>query len=208
MSMRLTTLICMAMVVTACSREQPVAAKSSSQDSTSSPTLQITEPTPKAYVEPVVGGASMSVGNSLIDNLSASKDHTRFVAAIKAAGMLEILRGPGPLTVFAPTNVAFDALPDGELERLMQPRAREDLAALLAYHIVPGRLDGPGMQTLILAGNGSAKLETVEGSTITAAVGNGEATIVDAHKNSARVSVASVVNTNGVMHVIDRVLTP
>ena len=206
--MRLSIILCAGILATACSKEQPVPEEAASAKPITPPAVQITEPTPAAYVEPRVGGALMSAGKDIMSNLSTSKDHTEFVAAIKAAGMLETLQGPGPFTVFAPTNAAFDALPTGRLEQLMQPQAREDLATLLAYHIVPGKLDGPALQTLILAGNGSAKLKTVEGSMITAAVGNGEATIIDANSNSARVSVVSVVNTNGVMHVIDRVLMP
>ena len=196
------------LLVSACDRGGNAPQKATAEKPAAPAPVQITGPISKEYVEPVVGGAVMSQGKDIMSNLSASSEHTKFVAAIKAAGMLETLQGRGPFTVFAPTDAAFAALPAGRLNSLMLPESRDDLATLLAYHIVPGRLDAEALQTLILAGGGSTQLKTVEGTIITASVGNGEATITDAKNNAARVNFPNVLQVNGVVHVLNRVLQP
>jgi len=194
------------LVLAACEKQTVAPAKPDAAKPAAQAPVKITGPIPAAYEEPVVGGAVMSAGKDIMSNLAASSEHTKFVAAVKAAGMLETLQGRGPFTVFAPTDAAFDQLAAPRMDQLMKPEARDDLAALLAYHIVPGKLDAQALQTLLLAGNGSAKLKTVEGTSITATVGNGQASIIDAKNNTARVSVANVVQVNGVVHVVNRVL--
>lgn len=194
--------------VGACSKEAPPAPVSSAPAPPSELKTPITGPIPAEYEEPMVGGALMSAGKDMMSNLARSADHTRLVAALQATGLSETLQGAGPFTLFAPTNAAFDQLPPGTLDSLMQPANREELLRILGYHVVEGRLDAEALQSLILAGNGSAMLKTVEGTGLKATVGNGKAMVVDANGGLAAVSTANVVQTNGVMHVVDKVLMP
>lgn len=137
-----------------------------------------------------------------------SADHITLVAAVKAAGLVETLKGPGPFTVFAPTNAAFDALPAGTVDALLKPENKATLTAVLAYHVVPGKLDAAAIAARIKAGGGKAMLTTVQGALLTArAAGNG-VTITDAKGNVARVITANVYQSNGVIHVVDKVLMP
>ena len=137
-----------------------------------------------------------------------SADHITLVAAVKAAGLVKTLKGPGPFTVFAPTNAAFDALPAGTVDALLKPENKATLTAVLAYHVVPGKLDAAAIAARIKAGGGKAMLTTVQGALLTArAAGNG-VTITDAKGNVARVITANVYQSNGVIHVVDKVLMP
>ena len=137
-----------------------------------------------------------------------SADHITLVAAVKAAGLVETLKGPGPFTVFAPTNAAFDALPAGTVDTLLKPENKATLTAVLTYHVVPGKLDAAAIAARIKAGGGKAMLTTVQGALLTArAAGNG-VTITDAKGNVARVITANVYQSNGVIHVVDKVLMP
>lgn len=169
---------------------------------------QITEPVPMAYEEPVVGGAVMSAGKDLLSNLAKSRDHTTLLKAIQASGHNEILTGSGPFTLFAPTNAAFDRLPPGTLDNLLKPENRSQLIALLNYHIVPERLDARELESRMLAANGDISLQTIDGPPLRATVGNGKAMVVDTSGGVAGIAIANVVQTNGVMHVIDAVMMP
>ena len=157
---------------------------------------------------PMVGGAAMYASKDIIDNAVNSADHTTLVAAVKAAGLVETLKGPGPFTVFAPTNAAFDALPAGTVDTLLKPENKATLTTVLTYHVVPGKLDAAAIAARIKAGGGKAMLTTVQGASLTArAAGNG-VTITDAKGNVARVTTADVYQSNGVIHVVDNVLLP
>jgi len=161
-----------------------------------------------ASANPMVGGAAMLASRDIIDNAVNSADHTTLVAAVKAAGLVETLKGPGPFTVFAPTNAAFDALPAGTVDTLLKPENKATLTAVLTYHVVPGKLDAGAIAARIKAGGGKAMLTTVQGGSLTArAAGNG-VTITDAKGNVANVTVANVYQSNGVIHVLDTVLLP
>lgn len=157
---------------------------------------------------PMVGGAPMYATKDIIDNAVASKDHTTLVAAVKAAGLVETLKGPGPFTVFAPTNAAFAALPKGTVDGLLKPEKKADLTKVLTYHVVAGNLDSTALMARIKQGGGKAALTTVQGETLTARqVGKG-ITLTDSKGGTARVTIADVRQSNGVIHVVDKVLMP
>jgi uncharacterized surface protein with fasciclin (FAS1) repeats len=157
---------------------------------------------------PMVGGAAMYANKDIIDNAVNSKDHTTLVAAVKAAGLVETLKGPGPFTVFAPTNEAFAALPAGTVDTLLKPANKPTLTKILTYHVVSGNVDAAALTKMIAAGGGSAKLTTVQGETLTAKAGNGGVTVTDAKGNVANVTIADVRQSNGIIHVVDKVLMP
>jgi len=173
-------------------------------------TLPAAEPAPAAMpaANPMVGGAPMLADRDIIDNAVNSKDHTTLVAAVKAAGLVDTLKGAGPFTVFAPTNAAFDALPAGTVDGLLKPEMKADLTKVLTYHVVPGKLDAAALLAQIQAGGGSATLTTVQGGTLTARAADGGVTVTDAKGNAARVTIADVMQSNGVIHVVDKVLMP
>jgi uncharacterized surface protein with fasciclin (FAS1) repeats len=157
---------------------------------------------------PMVGGAPMYATKDIIDNAVASKDHTTLVAAVKAAGLVETLKGPGPFTVFAPTNAAFAGLPKGTVDGLLKPEKKADLTKVLTYHVVAGNLDSTALMARIKQGGGKAALTTVQGETLTARqVGKG-ITLTDSKGGTARVTIADVRQSNGVIHVVDKVLMP
>ncbi len=157
---------------------------------------------------PMVGGAPMYATKDIIDNAVASKDHTTLVAAVKAAGLVDTLKGTGPFTVFAPTNAAFAALPKGTVEGLLKPEKKADLTKVLTYHVVAGNLDSTALLARIKQGGGKAVLTTVQGETLTARqVGKG-ITLTDTKGGTARVTIADVRQSNGVIHVVDKVLMP
>jgi uncharacterized surface protein with fasciclin (FAS1) repeats len=156
-----------------------------------------------------VGGAPMYPSKNIIQNAVNSKDHTTLVAAVKAAGLVETLEGAGPFTVFAPTNEAFAKLPAGTVESLLKPENKPTLVKILTYHVVPGRLTVAGLMKAIKAGEGMAKLKTVAGEDlIVKEAGPGKLTITDAKGDVAHVTIANVLQSNGVIHVIDTVLLP
>jgi len=158
---------------------------------------------------PMVGGAAMYAEKDIIDNAVVSKDHTTLVAAVKAAGLVDTLKGAGPFTVFAPTNAAFEKLPKGTVDTLLKPDMKADLTKVLTYHVVAGKLDAAALKQQLLDGNGSARLTTVQGETLTAKDdGMGGIVLVDAKGGQAKVSIADVMQKNGVIHVIDTVLMP
>ena len=156
-----------------------------------------------------VGGAPMLPSRDIVDNAVNSRDHTTLVAAVQAAGLVQTLKGPGPFTVFAPTNAAFSALPPATVPTLLRPENKPALTGVLTYHVVPGRLDFAALSDRIRAGGGTAALTTVQGGTLTAMM-NGPHNIVlrDAAGGTARIGTYDVIQSNGVIHVIDRVLMP
>jgi len=155
-----------------------------------------------------VGGAPMYPSKNIIQNAVNSKDHTTLVAAVKAAGLVETLQGPGPFTVFAPTNAAFAKLPTGTVDSLLKPQMKEKLTAVLTYHVVPGRLSAKDLWEASNKGGGTAKFKTVEGEELTVEFKGQTLTIRDATGNASRVTIQNVFQSNGVIHVIDSVLMP
>jgi uncharacterized surface protein with fasciclin (FAS1) repeats len=147
---------------------------------------------------------------NIVQNAVNSKDHTTLVAAVKAAGLVDTLETAGPFTVFAPTNQAFAKLPAGTVETLVQPASKEKLSAILTYHVVPGRYTARDLMALIKQGRGQTQLKTVQGETLTLMPGrSGKALFVsDMKGNEARITTADVMQSNGVIHVIDTVVMP
>jgi uncharacterized surface protein with fasciclin (FAS1) repeats len=164
---------------------------------------------PSFAAEPVmVGGAPMYAEKNIIENAVNSKDHTTLVAAVKAAGLVETLSGPGPFTVFAPVNAAFDALPAGTVDSLLKPDNKDALVNILTYHVVAGDMSGEDLMAKAQSMGGRANLETVSGGTITVEVKGSNLWIHDESGNAAKVTIADVNQSNGVIHVIDKVLLP
>jgi uncharacterized surface protein with fasciclin (FAS1) repeats len=161
-----------------------------------------------AMAQVMVGGAPMFPTKDIIDNAVNSKDHTTLVAAVKAAGLVDTLKGAGPFTVFAPTNEAFAMLPDGTVDMLLKPENKAKLTTILSYHVVPGKLDAAALTKDIMAGKGMASLKTVSGGTLTAKASGGKVMITDENGNTAHVTTADVIQSNGVIHVVDKVLLP
>jgi len=156
-----------------------------------------------------VGGAPMYPSKNIIQNAVNSKDHTTLVAAVKAAGLVDTLQGAGPFTVFAPTNSAFGKLPAGTVETLVKPENKGKLTSILTYHVVPGRMTAASLMKAVKDGEGWAKLKTVQGEELTVKqAGPGKLTITDAKGDTAAVTIADVLQSNGVIHVIDTVLLP
>ena len=156
----------------------------------------------------MVGGAAMLPTKDIIDNAANSKDHTTLVAAVKAAGLVETLKGPGPFTVFAPTNAAFSALPAGTVDTLLKPENKAMLSGILTYHVVAGKVDAAALTKMIKDGKGTASIKTVAGGTLTAKTAGGKVMITDEKGGSATVTIADVNQSNGVIHVVDKVLMP
>jgi uncharacterized surface protein with fasciclin (FAS1) repeats len=156
-----------------------------------------------------VGGAPMYPSKNIIQNAVNSKDHTTLVAAVKAAGLVDTLQGAGPFTVFAPTNAAFAKLPAGTVDTLLKPENKATLTKVLTYHVVPGRMTAVSLMKAIKDGEGEAHLKTVAGETLTVKqAGPGKLTVTDGKGDVANVTIADVLQSNGVIHVIDTVLLP
>lgn len=155
-----------------------------------------------------VGGAPMYPSKNIVENAVNSKDHTTLVAAVKAAGLVETLQGKGPFTVFAPTNAAFDKLPKGTVDYLLKPENLKMLQKILTYHVVAGRMNASDIAKAIKAGGGKATLMTVSGGTLTAWMKGSALYLTDENGVSSRVTIADVNQSNGVIHVIDTVVTP
>ena len=170
--------------------------------------LVISVSTVSAIAQVTVGGAPMYANKAIIDNAVNSKDHTTLVAAVKAAGLVETLKGPGPFTVFAPTNAAFAALPAGTVDSLLKPESKAALTKVLTYHVVAGKVDAAALGKAITAGGGKAMLKTVSGGTLTATASGGKVMVMDESGGSATVTTADVMQSNGVIHVVDKVLLP
>lgn len=161
-----------------------------------------------AHAQVMVGGAPMYASKDIIDNAVNSKDHTTLVAAVKAAGLVDTLKGPGPFTVFAPTNAAFSALPAGTVETLLKPENKPMLTTVLTYHVVSGKWDAAALGNLIMDGKGQAVIKTVQGEALTASAQGGKIMLTDAKGGMAHVTTADVYQSNGVIHVVDKVLMP
>jgi len=156
----------------------------------------------------MVGGAAMYPSKNIVENASNSKDHTTLVAAVKAAGLVDTLSGPGPFTVFAPTNAAFDALPDGTVETLLKPENKDKLVKVLTYHVVKTNALSAAIKKMIMDDGGKHPVPTVSGGKLTAWVRDGDIYLSDENGGVAKVTIADVRQSNGVIHVIDKVLLP
>jgi uncharacterized surface protein with fasciclin (FAS1) repeats len=156
----------------------------------------------------MVGGAAMYPTKTIVENAVHSKDHTTLVAAVKAAGLVDTLSGPGPFTVFAPTNAAFDKLPAGTVATLLKPENKDMLTKVLTYHVVPGTMTSKTIAAAIKAGGGSATLTTVQGEPLTATMKMGKLVLTDAKGGMSMVTIKDVMQSNGVIHVVDTVLMP
>lgn len=161
-----------------------------------------------AMADVMVGGAAMLPSKDIIDNAVNSKDHTTLVAAVKAADLVDTLKIPGPFTVFAPTNAAFDALPAGTVDTLLKPENKGMLTTILTYHVVPGKWDAAALSKMIKDGKGKAMVKTVSGGTLTAKSNGKKIMLTDEKGGTATVTIADVYQSNGVIHVIDKVLLP
>ena len=161
-----------------------------------------------AQDNPMVGGAAMFADKNIVENAMNSADHTTLVAAVKAAGLTETLQGNGPFTVFAPTNAAFAALPAGTVETLLKPENKEQLVKVLTCHVVGAKAMAADVQKMVADGSGKHVIETLGGCKITAELKNDMVTLTDETGAQAQVTIADVVQSNGVIHVIDKVLLP
>lgn len=161
-----------------------------------------------AMSDPMVGGAAMYPSKTIVENAVNSKDHTTLVAAVKAAGLVDTLSSPGPFTVFAPTNEAFDKLPPGTVDTLVKPENKATLTKILTYHVVAGRYTAMDLMKLVKDGGGKATLTTVEGEPLTVTQSGKHLMVADAKGDVAKVTIGDVLQSNGVIHVVDTVLTP
>jgi uncharacterized surface protein with fasciclin (FAS1) repeats len=157
---------------------------------------------------PTVGGAAMMATDTIVQNASAAPNLTTLVAAVKAAGLVDTLSSPGPFTVFAPTNTAFDKLPDGTVGTLVKPENKATLTKILTYHVVAGKFTAKDVMGAIKAGGGKASLTTVAGEKLTARLSGNSIVITDGKGGQSAVTTADVMQSNGVVHVIDSVLLP
>lgn len=158
---------------------------------------------------PMVGGKEMYPTKDIIDNAVNSADHTTLVAAVKAAGLVDTLKGPGPFTVFAPTNEAFAKLPAGTVDNLLKPENKGTLTKVLTYHVVAGKLSAADLKEKIKEGKGTAELTTVEGGKLGASLHDGQHIMLkDAKGGTALITITNVMQPNGVIHVIDSVVMP
>jgi uncharacterized surface protein with fasciclin (FAS1) repeats len=156
----------------------------------------------------MVGGAAMYPSKTIVDNAVNSKDHTTLVAAVQAAGLVDTLKSPGPFTVFAPTNAAFNKLPAGTVDTLVKPENKDTLTKILTYHVVPGRMTANDLMAKIKADGGKTTLTTVEGEPLTASMMGGTLMLTDAKGGMSHVTIKDVMQSNGVIHVVDTVLMP
>jgi uncharacterized surface protein with fasciclin (FAS1) repeats len=161
-----------------------------------------------AQKDPMVGGAAMYPTKNIVENAVNSKDHTTLVAAVKAAGLVDTLEGPGPFTVFAPTNEAFDKLPAGTVDTLLKPENLDQLKKILTYHVVAGKLSSADLKKQIKMGKGKAMLKTVSGGTLWAMMDGNSIVLKDEKGDLARITQADVFQSNGLIHVIDTVVLP
>ncbi len=162
-----------------------------------------------AYAEnPMVGGAAMYEDKDIIDNAVNSADHTTLVAAVKAAGLVDTLKGPGPFTVLAPTNEAFAALPAGTVDNLLKPENKDMLVHILTCHVIAAKALSTDISAMAMADGGTHMVDTVGGCKLALKADGGKVTITDENGTVATVTVADVIQSNGVIHVIDKVLTP
>jgi uncharacterized surface protein with fasciclin (FAS1) repeats len=165
-------------------------------------------PTFATEMTKMVGGAAMYPSKNIVQNAVNSKDHTTLVAAVKAAGLVPTLESPGPFTVFAPTNEAFNKLPDGTVASLLKPENKDKLTSVLTYHVVAGRLTTKDLREKIKEGGGKAELKTVEGKPLTITEKDGHVWLTDEKGDKAEITIANVMQSNGVIQVINTVMLP
>ena len=157
----------------------------------------------------MVGGAPMYPSKNIIENAVNSKDHTTLVAAVKAADLVETLSGPGPFTVFAPDNRAFEKLPEGTVPMLLEPENKDKLTSILTYHVVPGKLSADDLRKMVDDNDGAAELKTANGETLwVKRIGPKHLAVWDAKGHAGRITIPNVMQANGVIHVIDNVVQP
>ena len=161
-----------------------------------------------ATKNPMVGGHAMYANKTIVENAVNSQDHTTLVAAVKAAGLVDTLSGPGPFTVFAPTNAAFAKLPAGTVDTLLKPESHDALVAVLTYHVVPGRITASMIAAKASANRGTATYTTVQGGTLSFKKSGMGWIVMDNKGDTAKITIANVMQSNGVIHVIDTVLMP
>jgi uncharacterized surface protein with fasciclin (FAS1) repeats len=161
-----------------------------------------------ASANPMVGGAAMYSTRNIVQNAINSKDHTALVAAVKAGGLVDTLSGKGPFTVFAPTNEAFAKLPAGTVENLVKPENKAMLDKILTYHVVPGRITAQQIAAMAAKHEGTATLKTVEGENLMFRKTGSGWWVIDSKGDKARITIPNVMQSNGVIHVIDTVLMP
>jgi uncharacterized surface protein with fasciclin (FAS1) repeats len=161
-----------------------------------------------APANPMVGGAAMYSTKNIVQNAVNSKDHTTLVAAVKAGGLVDTLSGKGPFTVFAPTNEALAKLPAGTVENLVKPENKATLDKILTYHVVPGRISAQQIAAMAAKHGGTATLKTVEGEPLMFKKAGGGWWVIDSKGGKARITIPNVMQSNGVIHVIDAVLMP
>lgn len=161
-----------------------------------------------AATNPMVGGAAMYPTKNIVENAVNSKDHTTLVAAVKAADLVDTLSGPGPFTVFAPTNAAFAKLPKGTVETLVKPENKATLTSILTYHVVPGTITAQDIAANAKAHMGTATYTTVQGGTLSFKKSGTGFAIIDAKGHKGKITIANVKQSNGVIHVIDTVMMP
>ncbi|WP_174301850.1 fasciclin domain-containing protein [Caulobacter sp. S45] len=161
-----------------------------------------------AMTDPMVGGAAMYPTKTIVQNAVNSPDHTTLVAAVKAAGLVDTLSGPGPFTVFAPTNEAFDKLPPGTVDTLVKPENKAMLTKILTYHVVSGAYTAKQLMKMVKAGGGTTSLSTVQGEPLTITQMGHHLMVTDAKGDVAHVTIGDVIQSNGVIHVVDTVLMP
>jgi uncharacterized surface protein with fasciclin (FAS1) repeats len=162
-----------------------------------------------AFAEnPMVGGAPMYAEKNIIENAVNSKDHTTLVAAVKAAGLVETLQGAGPFTVFAPVNAAFDALPAGTVDTLLKPENKDQLTKVLTCHVIGAEAMSDAVKKMVMDDGGAHKVKTVGGCELTLKADGDKVTVTDETGGVANVTIADVKQSNGVIHVIDKVLLP
>jgi uncharacterized surface protein with fasciclin (FAS1) repeats len=161
-----------------------------------------------AQQDPMVGGAAMYPSKDIVDNAVNSADHTTLVAAVKAAGLVDTLKGAGPFTVFAPTNEAFAKLPMGTVDTLLKPENKDMLTKVLTYHVVAGTLSTEDLHKMIKAGHGATALKTVSGGTLWAMEKGGKIMLKDEKGGVSTITIANVFQSNGVIQVVDSVLLP
>ena len=172
------------------------------------PALTLSLPVTAQEQTKTVGGAPMYPSKNIVENAVNSKDHTTLVAAVKAAGLVETLQGAGPFTVFAPTNDAFAALPAGTVETLLKPENKDKLTKILTCHVIGAKAMGADVAAMAKADGGTHKVKTVGGCELSLKADDGKVTVTDENGNVANVTIADVEQSNGVIHVIDKVLLP
>ena len=172
------------------------------------PALTLSLPVTAQEQTKMVGGAAMYPSKTIVENAVNSKDHTTLVAAVKAAGLVDTLQGKGPFTVFAPTNAAFAKLPAGTVDTLLKPENKAQLTGVLTYHVVAGKMTAQDLAMKVKEGGGKAMLKTVQGETLTVTPSGNTLTITDKKGDKATVGIADVMQSNGVIHVVDTVLLP